>query len=133
MAKTMEETMLALRRDVARWKGYIQNLEGMSKPNISNMSRNGWLRPSGLSPCGRTWNRYGQGPEMNSRERLLKICHHNSTLMRRALRMMESGMMQTRAARGGQMEDTTVETMAEYSAAIVELEATIASIEGHNA
>jgi len=34
-ARTMEEAMMSLRRDVARWKGYIEDLEGMSKPNIA--------------------------------------------------------------------------------------------------
>jgi hypothetical protein len=35
MARTMEEAMTSLRRDVARWKDYIQELEDMRKPTIA--------------------------------------------------------------------------------------------------
>lgn len=53
--------------------------------------------------------------------------------MRHAIAKMEGGKMWTGAVRNGQKVDTTPETIAEYSAAIVELEASAAKIEAENA
>lgn len=66
---------------------------------------------------------------MTNLHRIADICREQAARMRGAIGRMEGGKMWTAGICNGQRVDTTVQTIAEYSTAVAELEACAAKIE----